>query len=157
MADDEDDYFSDKFLLESAPVATKAKPATYFEKRKQVQREAEIKNIQNRKKSRRQLEEEAREEGLKKSLFEKAKEEEQELGIQSKAMSLMLKMGFKPGQSLGQSDNTGHKQPGSSSECVEASATVEKSVEGTISSTDVKESTVQHRKEPLPLDFWTGE
>jgi len=156
MADDEDDYLSDKFLLEIAPVATKPKPATYVERRKQAQREAEIKNVQNRKKSRRQIEEEAREEGLKKSLFEKAKEEEQELGIQSKAMSLMLKMGFKPGQSLGQSDNTGDNQPGPSSERVKASVTVEKSGGGTISGTDLKDSGVQHRKEPLPLDFWTG-
>ena len=91
MADDEDDYLSDKFLLESAP--SLSKPKTYAERRKEAQRLAAIKNEQNRKKSRRQLEQEAREEGLSKSLFERAKDEEA-AGQQNKALAMMMKMGF---------------------------------------------------------------
>ena len=96
MSDAEDDYLSDKFL-NAAIVApsSSSKPLTYAERRRQAQRESELKNVQNRKKSRRELEEESRREGLSKSLFEKAKEEEQTGGgvINNKAISMMLKVG----------------------------------------------------------------
>ncbi|KAJ6629166.1 hypothetical protein B0H10DRAFT_2173116 [Mycena sp. CBHHK59/15] len=63
--------------------------------------------IANKLKSRRQREVESRTEGLSKSLFERAKEEE-DAGLVSgnKALSIMMKMGFKPGQSLGRPEET---------------------------------------------------
>ncbi|KAG6832963.1 hypothetical protein H0H92_004847 [Tricholoma furcatifolium] len=100
MSDDEDDYLSDKFLTASNP--TTSAPKTYAQLRKEAEKKSSLKNVQNKTKSRRQRELEAREEGLSKSLFERAKEEE-DAGISSgnKALSMMMKMGFKPGQALG--------------------------------------------------------
>ncbi|PBL02210.1 RNA-binding domain-containing protein [Armillaria gallica] len=90
--------------------------------------------------SRYQREVESREEGLSKSLFTRAKEE-QEAGIATgnKAMSIMMKMGFKPGQSLGKTDD----EPADA-------ATV---------SIDVASSSKKsggHKVEPLPLNEWEG-
>jgi len=93
MSDAEDDYLSDKFLAQ-APAPSSSKQLTYAERRRQAKREADIKNEQNRRKSRRELEEDSRREGLSKSLFEKAKEEEQSgVGQGSKAMAMMMKVG----------------------------------------------------------------
>lgn len=158
MAEGEDDYLSDKFLIESAPSGSKSQGNSYSERRRQAQRKSELKNVQNRKKSRRQLEEEAREEGLKKSLFERAKEEEQELGTQSKAMSLMMKMGFKPGQTLGASDSMAESHLGRSSERIAVSPTVAESTNEMTDGSDLKDSNkLQHRKEPLPIELRSGE
>ena len=55
-SDGEDDYLSDKFLLESVAAGTSSKPITYAERRRQAQRQSEIKNVQNRKKSRKERE-----------------------------------------------------------------------------------------------------
>lgn len=92
MSDAEDDYLSDKFLADIVASSSSKNPS-YVERRREAQRKAELKNVQNRKKSRRQLEEESRQEGLSKSLFERAKEEEQS-GVAggSKAMAMMLKV-----------------------------------------------------------------
>ncbi|KAJ8086425.1 hypothetical protein PM082_005248 [Marasmius tenuissimus] len=98
MSDEEDDYLSDKFLLESAPVQTSA-PKTYSQIRKDAQNRAAYKNEQNRKKTQKEI----REEGLSKSLFERAKEEEPSSGG-NKALMMMMKMGFKPGQALGRAN-----------------------------------------------------
>src|SRR5579863_10246381 len=98
MADDDDDYLSDKFLTVPEP----QKPKTYSEKRKEALREALLRDEQNRTKSRRQLELDSREEGLSKSLFERAEDDKASgLGTENKALSMMMKMGFKPGQGLG--------------------------------------------------------
>jgi hypothetical protein len=92
MSDAEDDYLSDKFLADTL-ASSSSKNTTYAERRREAQRKAELKNAQNRKKSRRQLEEESRQEGLSKSLFEKVREEEQVgIGGGSKAMAMMLKV-----------------------------------------------------------------
>ena len=99
MADDsDDDYLSDKFLTITEP----QKPRTYGEKRKEALRKSLLKNEQNRTKSTRQLELESREEGLSKSLFERV-EDDTASGreTENKALSMMMKMGFKPGQALG--------------------------------------------------------
>ncbi|KAG6880288.1 hypothetical protein C0992_000065 [Termitomyces sp. T32_za158] len=103
MSGDEDDYLSDKFLNPES--STSAQPKTYAQLRKEAEKQSRLKNEQNRVKSRRQRELEAREEGLNKSLFERAKEEE-DAGISSgnKALSMMKKMGFKPGQALGKTE-----------------------------------------------------
>lgn len=100
MSDDEDDFMSDKFLVESSkPSQSK----TYTEKREEASRKAQQQSAVNRTKSRR----EAREEGLRKSLFERAKEEEEQgVGTANKALNMMMKMGFKPGQGLGNSDES---------------------------------------------------
>jgi hypothetical protein len=99
MADDgDDDYLSDKFLTITAP----QKPKTYGEKRKEAVRKSLLKDEQNRTKSARQLELESREEGLSKSLFERAEDDKASgRGTESKALSMMMKMGFKPGRALG--------------------------------------------------------
>ena len=99
MADDgDDDYLSDKFLT----VAELHKPKTYSEKRKEALRESRLKSQQNRTKSKREVELESREEGLSKSLFERAEDDKVSgRGPENKALSMMKKMGFKPGQTLG--------------------------------------------------------
>lgn len=138
MSDDEDDYLSDKFLAEGT---SSTRPQTYSNLRKEAQKKALLKNEQHRQKSRYQREVESREEGLSKSLFTRAKEE-QEAGIATgnKAMSIMMKMGFKPGQSLGKTDD----------EPADAAAV----------SIDVASSSKKsggHKVEPLPLNEWEGE
>jgi len=124
MSLEDDDYLSDKFLVESTP----SKPKVYADRRKEAERLSRLKNEQNRKKSRRLLEQESRAEGLSKSLFDA-----QDAGSK-KALTMMMKMGFKPGQSLGAStdDSTGAEQ--------------------TVPST----SSLQHKTEPLPITEWEG-
>lgn len=176
-SDDEDDYLSDKFLLQAtaaAPSTSRAKPTTYSDKRREALRKAQLKNEQNRTKSRRERELEAREEGLSKSLFERA-EEEQASGS-NKALAMMMKMGFKPGQTLGNVE-------GREEEEVKVKVKVEKEPSPTpvtafasasrlsVSSTptgDGRESEsveppdgkvrghTKHLAEPLPLNEWAG-
>lgn len=162
-SDGEDDYCSDKFLLESAPLTSK-KELIYAERRRQNQRKSEIKNVENRKKSRRQLEEEAREEGLKLSLFERAQEEERELGHRNKAIGMMLKMGFKPGETLGRSEgesNTVAGVPGVGSAPVTTGASTTTTTTPAQAEADLKETSTslakeRHRAVPLSLDVWSG-
>ena len=99
MADDgDDDYLSDKFLSITEP----QKPKTYSEKRKESLRKSLLKDERNRTKSTRHLELETRAEGLSKSLFERAEDDKVSgRGMENKALSMMMKMGFKPGQVLG--------------------------------------------------------
>jgi hypothetical protein len=105
--EDEDDYLSNKFLVDAS--AHKA-PKTYAQRRKEAERQSRLKNEQNRVKSRQQRELESREEGLGKSLFERAKEGGEGQG--NKALGIMMKMGFKPGQALGKSEgNEGEGTP----------------------------------------------
>ncbi|KAK0231100.1 hypothetical protein IW262DRAFT_1445328 [Armillaria fumosa] len=136
MSDDEDDYLSDKFL---AAGTSSTRPQTYSSLRKEAQKKSLLKNEQHRQKSRYQREVESREEGLSKSLFTRAKEE-QEAGIatDNKAMSIMMKMGFKPGQSLGKTDD----------ESADAAPSID------ITSSSKKSG--GHKVEPLPLNEWEG-
>jgi G-patch domain len=147
-AADEDDYLSDKFLTEAG--STSSAPKTYAQIRKQAKRNAQLKNEQNRLKTRKQREVEAREEGLSKSLFERAKEDE-EAGIStgSKALSMMMKMGFKPGQSLGQSEET--------IELPEPSRVGPLDIDG-CKTPPLRDghSIPRHKIEPLPLNEWAG-
>jgi len=130
MADDGgDDYLSDKFLTPVEP----QNPKTYSEKRKEVLRESLRRDEQNRIKSRRQLERESREEGLSKTLFERA--EDDKSSGENKALSMMLKMGFKPGQALG------------------APVPVD---EGTTPIHSSSESQEGRLVNPLPLNEWSG-
>ncbi|KAH7887916.1 hypothetical protein F5I97DRAFT_1806012 [Phlebopus sp. FC_14] len=101
-------------------------------------KDANAEIIQNRNKSRRQREQESREEGLGKSLFERAEED----GGENKALGMMMKMGFKMGQSLGNTDDDLSKD-------VERPSPVETSAAAPSTKT-------QHKVEPLPLSEWTG-
>ncbi|KAI0069009.1 hypothetical protein BV25DRAFT_1792352 [Artomyces pyxidatus] len=151
MADDEDDYLSDKYLQLEATAPSQ--PKTYHDKRKEALKRAQIKNEQNRTKSRRQLELESREEGLSKSLFERANEEQASgSGPGNKALAMMMKMGFKPGQSLGKVEDN---PPPKASPPVEknTAATATQSLEGQEA---VEQKKMGHIVQPLPLNEWAG-
>jgi hypothetical protein len=183
MASDsgEDDYLSDKFLFAAESTAPKAnEPKTYAQRRREAERASQLKNEQNRTKPRREREKEALEEGLNKSLFERAKEEEERLaadlgssgGGGNKALSMMMKMGFQPGQALGKRENSPPPSTAvaDSSSTIVESDSVPESIVGA-SSVDVDssiqndkqdhpvagaQSGTQHRTVPLPLQEWTG-
>lgn len=166
--DDDDDYLSDKFLFNEA--SSSSKPSTYSQLRKEALKKSQIKNEQNKIKGRRQREIESREEGLSKSLFERAKEDEAAgiLSSGNKALSIMLKMGFKPGQSLG---NVGGHQTGianeeevpSSASIIGSDAALPHASNEPVSALQEKDdgSTAQphtkHKIEPLPIQEWAGE
>lgn len=178
MSSDEDDYLSAKYLVDvPAPAPTK----TYSELRKNAQKRGQVKQEQNRVKSRRERELEAREEGLSKSLFERAKEDEEAgLGSGNKALSIMMKMGFKPGQSLGNTGDDGGDRgderekaqgspgPSSSPEATRgrtpgfvsagiSSLTPTLSEEVDPASDEPQKPHTTHMKVPLPLNEWAGE
>ncbi|KAG8743596.1 hypothetical protein FRC12_015017 [Ceratobasidium sp. 428] len=162
MSDEEEDYLSDKFLASlEAPKPTTGN-ASYSERRRIAQRESDRKRLEGRIKSRREIEEEARREGLSRNLFEKEMEKAAENETKggegqessgggsgaSKAMAMMLKMGFKPGETLGRKDEpvqAPHEKLSESSEPkpVETAETGEKVKSG-------------HLAEPLPLAMWAG-
>lgn len=157
MAEDEDDYLSDKFLLESTAPAP---PKTYIDRRKEALKRSQIKNEQNKIKSRRERELESREEGLSKSLFERAAEEQaSSSGGGNKALSMMLKMGFKPGQALGRSED-GVPSPGPSRELSVSSpggpAEAESVQDSPSPEAAPSDSVKPHRVVPLPLNEWLG-
>ncbi|KAK7049676.1 hypothetical protein VNI00_005707 [Paramarasmius palmivorus] len=149
MSDEEDDYLSDKFLVESTTQQSSG-PKTYSQLRKDAHKVSQIKNEQNRQKSRRERELEAREEGLSKSLFHRAQEEEA-TGTSNKALSIMMKMGFKPGESLGKADerkkDESDEKPSNNSGLDATDASESEGIES---------STSGHRKEPIPLNEWSG-
>lgn len=129
---DNDDYLSAKFLAN--PTETATAPKTYSQLRREASKKSREKNASNQRKSKRQRELISREEGLNKSLFEKAQEEEAGNGPGNKALAMMMKMGFTPGQSLGrQAENLGN--------------------EGLLRKSS---SPPQHKTEPLPINEWMG-
>ncbi|KAI0370278.1 hypothetical protein BV20DRAFT_995525 [Pilatotrama ljubarskyi] len=158
MSDEEDDYLSDKFLIDAASsgASSSSAPKTYAERRKEAQKRAALKNEQNRTKSRREREREAREEALGRSLFERAQEEARESGQQNKALAMMMKMGFKPGQALGREEDRG--RAGTVPEEKEA----EPSRAGIGAKRKRDEDDVgekpqtRHRKVPLGINEWEG-
>ncbi|KAF9535093.1 hypothetical protein CPB83DRAFT_843457 [Crepidotus variabilis] len=178
MSDEEDDYLSDKFLASAAAASSTTSSRTYSQLRKDALKKSQLKNEENRSKSRRQLELESREAGLSKSLFERAKEEEASgLSSGNKALSIMMKMGFIPGQSLGNSGQTpedpedGYVSPSTvSAAVVEDKAkpsTIQNSVDDPVDplykadGDTSRESTpltshAIHKTEPLPLNEWAG-
>ncbi|KAF9246949.1 hypothetical protein BU15DRAFT_38624 [Melanogaster broomeanus] len=116
-------------------------------------KQSRIKNEQNRLKSRRQREQESREEGLSTSLFERAEEDKD--GGESKALGIMMKMGFKIGQSLGMTDDSPPKEtaplPGPSVDTDDGTRDFSPSSE----TAGVSRKSM-HRVEPLPLNEWSG-
>ncbi|KAJ7068108.1 hypothetical protein C8F01DRAFT_1078710 [Mycena amicta] len=125
-------FFNGFFLVEPS---TSSAAKSYSQLRKDAEKKSREKNEQNRIKGRRQREVESREEGLNKSLFVRAKEDE-DAGISSsnKALSIMMKMGFKPGQALGKPEND--PQPDAPSETPNIATS--------------------HKADPLPINEWTG-
>jgi hypothetical protein len=153
---DEDDYLSDKFLVQ---VAAESAPKTYAQRRQEALKRSRVKNEENRMKSRRQREQESREEGLSKSLFERAQEEEKAVGG-SKALGIMMKMGFKVGQSLGKTEGSPPKTtvplPGPSlSEDESEQGTSRAQSDPADLGDDLKRKS-RHKVEPLPLNEWRG-
>ncbi|KAF8211287.1 hypothetical protein K438DRAFT_1807059 [Mycena galopus ATCC 62051] len=152
MSDSEDDYLAnlDKFLVDAKPTSA---PKTYSQIRKEAAKQSQLKNEQNRTKGRRQRELESRTEGLSKSLFERAKEDE-DAGISSgnKALSIMMKMGFKPGQALGTADSEGLTQPPAQESLPDEDPVAGPS--NSDSSANPKRS--GHQVEPLPINEWAG-
>lgn len=168
MSDEEDDYLSDKFLASlEAPKPSTSSATSYAERRRIAQRESERKRIEGRIKSRRELEEESRREGLSRSLFEKemektagsepgagSKNPDGETRVEggggsgaSKAMSMMLKMGFKPGETLGKKE-----EPTKAQEVVPVSGDAGQDEDATRG----KKAKSGHLTEPLPLAMWAG-
>jgi len=153
---DDDDYLSDKFLV-NTPEPQKSK--TYSEKRKEALYKSHLKNEQNRNKSRRQLEIESREEGLSKSLFERVEDDKTSgRGSENKALSMMMKMGFKPGQALGvtahaEEDNTNRSlspPPPSADPTPKPQRDISPPKETSIAQPE------RQLVNPLPLNEWSG-
>ncbi|KAG8835216.1 hypothetical protein FRC17_004778 [Serendipita sp. 399] len=139
MAEDEDDYLSDKFLQQITSNSGNSSTKTYAQRRKEAQRQSEVRNLAGRIKSRKELEKETIDtlkEGMSTSLFEKEKLAEAEGGSQSKAMKMMSKMGFKPGQALGKQEQK--------TESESSNATVEPASSRTA------------RVAPIPINIWEG-
>jgi hypothetical protein len=96
MSDSEDDFMSDKFLVE-APAAEKSYKAKRDASLLKGQRAGLAKNLQSAK----VREEQQRREGLNTSLFEKKDHQEASGSGGGKAMAMMMKMGWKVGEGLG--------------------------------------------------------
>ena len=114
------------------------------------------------------MELEAREEGLRTSLIQKAQEEANESGKQNKALAIMMKMGFKPGQSLGESHEESSSSPSIGGNPEGAQTVGTPGIVGELD-TETERSTLppeprssafvayRHRAEPLPIKEWSGE
>ncbi|KAG8829320.1 hypothetical protein FRC18_009389 [Serendipita sp. 400] len=139
MAEDEDDYLSDKFLQQLTSKSDKPFTQTYSQRRKEAQRIAETRNIAGRTKSRKELEKETIDtlkEGMATSLFEREKLAEAEGGTQSKAMKMMSKMGFKPGQALGRQEQKPESEH--------------------VNTTGDAGSSRSAKAAPIPINIWEG-
>lgn len=139
MSDDED-YLSDKFLVQ---VPETTQPKTYAQRRQEALKQSRQRSEQNQTKSRRQREQEAREDGLSKSLFERAKQDK-DVGA-NKALGIMMKMGFQPGQSLGR---TGDSPP--------TNVVTLPDTPYSPPASHADSSKPKHNIEPLPLNEWAG-
>ncbi|KAJ3566009.1 hypothetical protein NP233_g7269 [Leucocoprinus birnbaumii] len=121
---DDDDYLSDKFLAGIGDDVTP--PKTYSQLRREALKKSQEKKCW-------QSNQEQTGAG--------AQEEEQAgLGSGNKALAMMMKMGFTPGQSLG-------RQTGAAAE--EDSGNTESSIRKS-------PPPPQHKTEPLPLNEWSG-
>ncbi|KAE9410269.1 RNA-binding domain-containing protein [Gymnopus androsaceus JB14] len=94
---------------------------------------------------------EAREEGLSKSLLERAKEEED--GSGSKGLSIMMKMGFLPGRSLGRPLDDGSNNNNNASK---SEISTPKDLVAPSNIENRPRIGNPHRTEPLPISEWTG-
>lgn len=107
--DDEFDFMDDAFLAQAAELEkkdSKGKNQTYGEMRLQALKQSEDKNMAGRILSKKQRERERIEEGLERNIIDEAanksqQKDSEEGDTSNKALNMMMKMGFKPGQSLG--------------------------------------------------------
>ena len=160
MSDDEEDYLSDKFLAQMEAASKPQPPRSYTERRKQALKQSQSLNEQNRKKSRKQVELEAREEALQTSLIQKAQEEAKETGKQNKALAIMMKMGFKPGQSLGENHEGSPSTSIGITETSDVAGGCDVEVGTSATPSEVRTTVFashKHRVEPLPVREWSGE
>ncbi|KAL4081715.1 hypothetical protein V8B97DRAFT_2106924 [Scleroderma yunnanense] len=146
---DEEDYLSDKFLID---LTEATKPKTYTQRRQRALQQGRLKSLQNQTKSRRQREQESREDGLSKSLFERATQQN-DAGA-SKALGIMMRMGFQPGQSLGKPEEIPPANVVSIPDTSESGSPAP--VDSQFHSQAAKTPGGQHKAEPLPLNEWTG-
>jgi hypothetical protein len=138
MSGEEDDYLSDKFLQQISSDLRGSSSKTYSQRRKDAQRQSEVRNLAGRTKSRKELEKEALEtlkEGMSTSLFEREKLAAAEGTGESKAMKMMSKMGYKPGEALGRKDTSNINQDGEGNTSQQPKA----------------------RVAPIPINIWEGE
>jgi hypothetical protein len=110
MSDSEEDFMSDKFL-QAAAAKSKEQDLTYAQKRQKAQNAA---YDRGRVLSRKEKEHLAREEGLSKNLITETRLEDDQRGSNNKALAMMAKMGFKPGQALGKASLPPSTTPSSS-------------------------------------------
>ncbi|WVQ75634.1 hypothetical protein IAR50_005263 [Cryptococcus sp. DSM 104548] len=104
MSDSEDDFMSDKFLVDLP--AADASASTYTARRDKASLKGNRAGLAKNQLKARDLEEVRRREGMSKSLFEREDEgegEEEGVGAKkgNKAMEMMMKMGWKVGEGLG--------------------------------------------------------
>ncbi|KAI9448275.1 hypothetical protein H4582DRAFT_2107627 [Lactarius indigo] len=105
-----------------------------------------------------QLELESREEGLSKSLFERAEDETSGRGSENKALSMMMKMGFKPGQALGVTTQADEGSTSPSSSPSPPPLDPIHKPQRDISPPQETSTTQTERQlvNPLPLNEWSG-
>ncbi|KAF8326523.1 uncharacterized protein EI90DRAFT_3127735 [Cantharellus anzutake] len=151
MSDDEDDYLSPKFLVEAE---TSRSHKSYSRLRNEARRAAEAKDAENREKQKKYSAKARIQEGLSTSLFERAREEEK-MGLGgSKALSMMVKMGYKEGEGLGRkADSPTVNDANKSNDRVaegDPGGLAEEHRGGIGSAAD------DHRIEPLRISIWDG-
>ena len=157
MSDSEDDFMSDKFLVE-APVAQKS----YTARRDASLLKGNRAGLANNKQSLKVREEQQRREGLSTSLFEK-KDEPGNAGS-GKAMAMMMKMGWKVGEGLGKkqdelgqgtasgSGSGSHSGAGIGSKRRQDEEEEEEQPRGGLGSSSRKAA----RTEPIRISLWSG-
>ena len=152
MSDSEDDFMSDKFLVE-APAAEKSYKAKRDAALLKGQRAGLAKNMLSTK----AREEQQRREGLNTSLFEKPDHQEASGSGSGKAMAMMMKMGWKVGEGLGKQDvdtpaAAEGSATGTSKRKVDEAGEEEDVPRGGIGSSSRKAP----RTEPIRISLWSG-
>jgi hypothetical protein len=148
MSDSEDDFMSDKFLVE-APAAEKSYKAKREASLLKGQRAGLAKNMQSTK----AREEQQRREGLNTSLFEKPDHQEASGSGGGKAMAMMMKMGWKVGEGLGKKDESEAESSAGSKRKVDDAGDDEDGIpRGGIGSSSRKAPIT----EPIRISLWSG-
>ncbi|TXT15802.1 hypothetical protein VHUM_00305 [Vanrija humicola] len=140
MSDSEDDFMSDKFLVE-APTTSK----TYTQRRSAAALKAERKVRADNAAPRRQVEAERRHAGLNTSLFD-APAEGSGSG-QAKAVGLMMKMGWKVGEGLGRRRSASPEGPEGSRGAAGGGGAYDD---------DAPRGGIAARAEPIRISMWAG-
>ena len=147
MSDSEDDFMSDKFLVE-APAAEKSYKAKRDAQLLKGQRAGLAKNLQPAK----VREEQQRREGLSTSLFEKKDHQEASGSGSGKAMAMMMKMGWKVGEGLGKKDIEEPTDTSTTKRKADLGEDEDDAPRGGIGSSSRKAP----RTEPIRISLWSG-